>query len=93
MSEEQHRDRTQEEQDPAEQAFKRGRRGEGEETQDQSAMSEELRAAERSLVGTDKPLLEAEHLQLYFPVKKGIVVDRTIGHVHAVDDCSIALRL
>ena len=54
-------------------------------------MSEQLRAAEHSLVGSDKPLLEAEHLQLYFPVKKGILVDRTIGVVHAVDDVSVAL--
>ncbi len=76
------------ERDHAAQAFKSGRRGPDAGTQGE----EELRAAGRSLAGSDKPLLEAEHLQLYFPVKKGIVVDRTIGHVHAVDDCSIALR-
>jgi oligopeptide/dipeptide ABC transporter ATP-binding protein len=76
------------ERDHAEQAFKSGRRGQDAGTQGE----EELRAAGRSLAGTDKPLLEAEHLQLYFPVKKGIVIDRTIGHVHAVDDCSVALR-
>ncbi len=75
------------ERDHAEQAFKSGRKGQDEGTQGE----EELRAAGRSLAGTDKPLLEAEHLQLYFPVKKGIVVDRTIGQVHAVDDCSVAL--
>ena len=75
------------ERDHAEQAFKSGREGQDAGTQGE----EELRAAERSLAGTDKPLLEAEHLQLYFPVKKGIVVDRTIGQVHAVDDCSVAL--
>ncbi len=75
------------ERDHAEQAFKSGRKGQDEGTQGEG----ELRAAERSLAGTDKPLLEAEHLQLYFPVKKGIVVDRTIGQVHAVDDCSVAL--
>ena len=34
---------------------------------------------------------QSSTLQLYFPVKKGIVVDRTIGQVHAVDDCSVAL--
>ncbi|MGI8713895.1 MAG: ABC transporter ATP-binding protein [Solirubrobacteraceae bacterium] len=39
-----------------------------------------------------QPLLEAEHLQLYFPIKRGILVDRTIGVVHAVDDVSIRLR-
>src|SRR5438067_12820576 len=51
-----------------------------------------LHEAERSLTGTDQPLVEAEHLQLYFPVKKGVLVDRTIGHVHAVDDVSLALK-
>lgn len=80
------------ERDPAEQAFKSGHRGDVAGSEDQETASEELRAAARSLVGTDTPLLEAEHLQLYFPVKKGVVVDRTIGHVHAVDDCSVALR-
>src|SRR5947208_14033350 len=51
-----------------------------------------LHEAEQSLTGTDQPLVEAEHLQLYFPVKKGVLVDRTIGEVHAVDDVSLALR-
>jgi oligopeptide/dipeptide ABC transporter ATP-binding protein len=39
-----------------------------------------------------QPLLEAEHLKLYFPVKKGVLVDRTIAHVHAVDDVSLSLK-
>ncbi len=38
-----------------------------------------------------KRLLEAEHLKVLFPVKKGIIVDRTIAHVHAVDDVSFHL--
>jgi oligopeptide/dipeptide ABC transporter ATP-binding protein len=38
------------------------------------------------------PLLEAEHLKIYFPIKSGVIIDRTIGHVHAVDDVSFALR-
>jgi oligopeptide/dipeptide ABC transporter ATP-binding protein len=37
------------------------------------------------------PLLRAEHLQLYFPVKSGGVISRTIGNVHAVDDVSLSL--
>ncbi len=36
-------------------------------------------------------LLEAEHVQLYFPIKQGVLIDRTIGVVHAVDDVSIGL--
>jgi oligopeptide/dipeptide ABC transporter ATP-binding protein len=39
-----------------------------------------------------QPLLEADHLKLYFPVKKGVLVDRTIAHVHAVDDVTLSLQ-
>ena len=38
------------------------------------------------------PMLEAEHVQLYFPIKQGVLIDRTIGHVHAVDDVSLRLK-
>jgi peptide/nickel transport system ATP-binding protein len=38
------------------------------------------------------PLLQAEHLEVYFPIKSGLFVDRTVAHVHAVDDVSFALR-
>ncbi len=38
------------------------------------------------------PMLEADHVQLYFPIKKGVFIDRTIGHVHAVDDVSLHLH-
>ena len=37
------------------------------------------------------PLLQAEHVQLYFPIKYGVLVDRTVGFVHAVDDVSLSL--
>ncbi len=37
-------------------------------------------------------LLEADHLQVYFPVKSGLLVDRTVAEVHAVDDVSFQLR-
>jgi oligopeptide/dipeptide ABC transporter ATP-binding protein len=59
--------------------------------EDKQRAAAELREAEQALTGTGTPLIEAEHLQLYFPVKTGILVDRTIGFVHAVDDVSIAL--
>ncbi len=36
-------------------------------------------------------LLQAEHLQLYFPIKRGVLIERTVGHVHAVDDVSFSL--
>ena len=38
------------------------------------------------------PMLEADHVQLYFPIKQGVLIDRTVGHVHAVDDVSLRLE-
>ncbi len=46
-------------------------------------------AARPAPAGT--PLLNVEHLEVLFPIKNGILVDRTVGHVHAVDDVSFAL--
>jgi oligopeptide/dipeptide ABC transporter ATP-binding protein len=38
------------------------------------------------------PLVEVDHLKIYFPIKAGVVIDRAIGRVHAVDDVSFMLR-
>jgi oligopeptide/dipeptide ABC transporter ATP-binding protein len=38
-----------------------------------------------------QPLLQADHLQLLFPVRSGALIGRTIGAVHAVDDVSLSL--
>ena len=38
-----------------------------------------------------QPLLEVEHLKLYFPVKSGVLIDREVARVHAVDDMSLTL--
>ncbi|HEY3725874.1 MAG TPA: oligopeptide/dipeptide ABC transporter ATP-binding protein [Solirubrobacteraceae bacterium] len=38
-----------------------------------------------------QPLLEADHVELHFPIKQGVLIDRTIGVVHAVDDVSLSL--
>ena len=37
-------------------------------------------------------LVEARHLQVLFPIKAGLIVDRKVGQVHAVDDVSFTLR-
>jgi peptide/nickel transport system ATP-binding protein len=47
--------------------------------------------AEDSRGGGQPPLLRADHLQLYFPIKSGGVIGRTVGNVHAVDDVSLSL--
>jgi oligopeptide/dipeptide ABC transporter ATP-binding protein len=38
------------------------------------------------------PLLDVRHLKVYFPIKSGVLVDRKVGQVHAVDDVSFELR-
>ncbi|MDQ3849014.1 MAG: dipeptide ABC transporter ATP-binding protein [Actinomycetota bacterium] len=45
----------------------------------------------RSAAG-DAPLLEAVHVKQHFPIKKGLLLDREAGRVHAVDDVTFALR-
>ncbi|HTW11962.1 MAG TPA: oligopeptide/dipeptide ABC transporter ATP-binding protein [Solirubrobacteraceae bacterium] len=36
-------------------------------------------------------LMEVDHLKVLFPVKAGLVIDRTVAHVHAVDDVSFVI--
>jgi oligopeptide/dipeptide ABC transporter ATP-binding protein len=38
------------------------------------------------------PLLDVSHLQVLFPVKAGLLIGRTIAHVHAVDDVTLRLH-
>src|SRR5215216_4370775 len=38
------------------------------------------------------PLLEVEHLVKYFPIKEGLVVEREVAAVQAVDDVSLTLH-
>ncbi len=53
-------------------------------------------AAERSETpaapGNGDNLLEIEHLRVLFPIKSGLLIDRQIGQVHAVDDVSFELH-
>ncbi len=35
--------------------------------------------------------MEVDHLQMLFPIKSGLIIDRTVGRVHAVDDVSFTL--
>jgi len=45
-----------------------------------------------SAATAEPPLLEVEHLKVLFPIKAGLIIDRTVGRVHAVDDVSLSLR-
>ena len=37
------------------------------------------------------PLVEVEHLKLFFPIKQGILVDREVARVHAVNDVTFSI--
>jgi len=38
------------------------------------------------------PLVEVQHLKVYFPIKSGVVLDRHVGDIRAVDDVSLIIR-
>jgi ABC-type oligopeptide transport system ATPase subunit len=39
----------------------------------------------------DPVLMAVDHLRVLFPIKSGLIIDRTVAHVHAVDDVSFSL--
>ena len=41
---------------------------------------------------TATPLVEVEHLKVFFPIKEGILIDREVARVHAVDDVTLRAR-
>jgi oligopeptide/dipeptide ABC transporter ATP-binding protein len=45
-----------------------------------------------SAVASEAPLLEVEHLMLHFPIRKGLVIQREVARVHAVDDVTFAIH-
>src|SRR5262245_16958032 len=40
----------------------------------------------------DRVLLRVDRLKKYFPIRRGIIVQREVGRVHAVDDVSLEMR-
>jgi len=49
-------------------------------------------AAPSATSGTDGALLRVDELKVWFPITEGIVIERHIGDVRAVDDVSFTLR-
>jgi peptide/nickel transport system ATP-binding protein len=47
---------------------------------------------DRGAVSIDGNLIEVEQLKVWFPIKSGILLDRHIGDVRAVDDVSFVIR-
>lgn len=41
---------------------------------------------------TTEPLIELRDVKVHFPIKSGVLVDRTIGHVYAVDGVSLTIN-
>ena len=39
----------------------------------------------------DVPLVEVEHLKVFFPIKQGILIDREVARVHAVNDVTFSI--
>ena len=41
---------------------------------------------------TDEVLVDVKGIKVHFPIKKGVVFDKTIGHVYAVDGVDLQIR-
>ncbi|GAB3149582.1 ATP-binding cassette domain-containing protein [Micromonospora sonneratiae] len=54
-----------------------------------SEASEGTNVGERS---SDAPLVELRDLKVHFPIKSGLLIDRTVGYVYAVDGVSLSIR-
>ncbi|WP_016697677.1 ABC transporter ATP-binding protein [Actinoalloteichus spitiensis] len=40
----------------------------------------------------DRVLVEVDDLKVHFPIKRGVVLDRTVGHVYAVDGVDLRIQ-
>ena len=41
---------------------------------------------------TAAPLIDLEHLKVFFPIKDGVLIDREVARVHAVNDVTLSVR-
>ncbi len=39
----------------------------------------------------DAPLVEVDHLKIFFPIKQGILIEREVARVHAVNDVTLGI--
>ena len=54
--------------------------------------AQETRPDAAAETGGPEPLVDIRNLKVYFPVRSGILIERTIGHIKAVDDVSLQVR-
>ena len=55
-------------------------------------MTTQAQAAPVTATDRGTSLLEVRHLVKHFPIKAGLLIDRTVDRVHAVDDVTIRLK-
>ncbi len=48
-------------------------------------------AVEPTLEPTASPLVQVDDIKVHFPIKRGVVLDRTIGYVYAVDGVDLSI--
>lgn len=48
--------------------------------------------ADGSASDVDAPLIDVDDLKVHFPIKAGVVLDRTVGYVYAVDGVSMRIE-
>ncbi len=56
------------------------------------SVADSVAAAQPGPPGDGEVLVEVEHLKQYFPIRAGVLFDRVVAQVHAVDDVSFELR-
>jgi oligopeptide/dipeptide ABC transporter ATP-binding protein len=47
--------------------------------------------AEEPAIGANAPLVSVEHLKVFFPIKEGLLIDREVARVHAVNDVTLSV--
>src|SRR6266550_4478441 len=43
-------------------------------------------------VSGNETLVDVRHLKMYFPIRRGLIIERLVGHVHAVDDITFHVK-
>ncbi|MCO1661097.1 ABC transporter ATP-binding protein [Pseudonocardia humida] len=54
--------------------------------------TDEATAAPHASVDGTGPLLDVRDVAVHFPIRRGLILDRTIGHVYAVDGVSLRIH-
>src|SRR5215212_5438792 len=48
--------------------------------------------ADQTGTASSDTLVDVQHLKMYFPIRRGLIIERVVGHVHAVDDISFHVK-